>query len=378
MASEPRVLFDATAVPADRRGVGRYVDSLLPELDRAGTPLHIACRVEDVEHYAALCPGAQVLAAPRAIARRPVRMAWEQTGFPAMIAGQDVDVVHSPHYTRPLLTRKPSVVTLHDATFFSHPEVHERAKRLLFGAWSKASLRIADACIVPSAATRDELVKYAGAKPERVDVVHLGVDTEVFHVPDAESVRRVRDRLGIADRPYIAFLGTIEPRKNLSSLVRAMAMLAERRADLPVLVLAGGSGWDDTVDDAIAAAPGIDVRKPGFLPIEDLAAYLGGAELVAYPSLGEGFGLPVIEAMACGSPMLTTPLLSLPEVGGDVAAYAQPDASSLATAIAELLDDPDRRAEMARRGVQRAGQFSWEAAAAAHQRIYRQVAGKRT
>lgn len=376
--TEPRILFDATAVPADRRGVGRYVDSLLPELDRGGSPLLVVCRREDVEHYEALCPSAEVHPAPAAIARRAARLVWEQTGFARLIAQQDIDVVHSPHYTQPLPTRVPTVVTLHDATFFSHPEVHERAKRLMFRTWTKVSLKAADACIVPSAATRDELIRYTGVKHERIDVVPLGVDANVFHEPQMSEVRRLRDHLDLEDRPYIAFLGTIEPRKNLPELVRAYAQLAATRSDLPVLVLAGGSGWDDSVDDVIAQFGDLDIRKPGFVPIDLLAAYLGGAELVVYPSLGEGFGLPVIEGMACGAPVLTTRFLSLPEVGGDVAAYTDPDATSIAAALTELLDDPRRRAGMSRRGVERAKLFSWSAAAAAHQRIYRRVAGTKT
>lgn len=376
-ASHPRVLIDATAVPPDRRGVGRYVDCLLPQLDLLGTPLLIACRSEDVGHYESLCPNADILPGPAQIGRRPVRLAWEQTGLARMVAKSNAHVVHSPHYTQPLAVRRPTVVTLHDATFFTHPEVHERVKALFFTTWTKISLRRAARCIVPSAATRDELVRVAGAKTDRIDVVHLGVDETVFHQPTADEITAARALLTLPDRPYIAFLGTLEPRKNIPNLIRGFTAAVRERADKPVLVLAGGAGWDESLDELITGLPdGVDVLRPGFLPLELLRGYLGGAEFVAYPSLGEGFGLPVLEAMACAAPVLTTPLLSLSEVGGAAVEYTETDAESIGASITQLLDNPVRRSDLSRLGLQRARQFSWRAAAEKHQEIYLQLAGQ--
>jgi len=366
--------MDATAVPPDRRGVGRYVDSLLPELDAQGASLLVVCRAEDVGHYEKLCPSADILPGPSGIGRRPVRLAWEQTGLVRLVSKTNAEVVHSPHYTHPLALRRPMVVTLHDATFFTHPEVHERVKRAFFTTWTRLSLRRAGRCIVPSAATRDELVRVVGARADEIDVVHLGVDTTVFHRPTEDEIAAVRRHLGLSDRGYVAFLGTLEPRKNLANLVRGFTEAVRHRVDPPVLVLAGGQGWDGSLDEVIAALPqGVDVLRPGFLPLEKLSGYLGGAQIVAYPSLGEGFGLPVLEAMACGAPVLTTPLLSLSEVGGDAVEYTGTDAASIGTSIAALLDDPARRADLVTRGLARAGEFSWGAAAQRHREIYAQL-----
>ena len=185
-------------------------------------------------------------------------------------------------------------------------------KRWFFQGWTRVALRRAARCLTPSAATRDELVRVAGADARRVDVALLGVDVEHFHVPTAVERRRVRELLDL-EGPYLAFLGTLEPRKNVPALVRAWSSLPAP----PALVLGGGRGWDPGVDGAEAAVPAThDLRRPGYLPLDLLAAFLGEAELVVYPSLGEGFGLPVLEAMASGAAVLTTPLLSLPEVGG--------------------------------------------------------------
>jgi glycosyltransferase involved in cell wall biosynthesis len=360
------VAVDATAVPADRGGVGRYVDELLPALSAEGADLVVVCQARDVAHYEALVPGADVRAAPAAVSRRPLRLAWEQVGLARLARRAGADVLHCPHYTMPLRAGLPVVTTLHDATFFTHPQVHLPVKRRFFRAWTRLSLARARRCLTPSAATRDELVRVAGADPSRVDVAHLGVDPQHFHVPTAEERAALRTHLGLAG-PYLAFLGTLEPRKNLPALLRAWSTLP----DPPDLVLAGGRGWDPDLDQAAAGVPaGHRLHRPGYLPLELLAGFLGGAELVVYPSLGEGFGLPVLEAMACGAPVLTTRRLALPEIGGDAVAYSEADADSIAEAVARLLADPARRVELAAAGRARAALFDWRACARAHLTAY--------
>ena len=366
MPSPPRVAVDATAVPADRGGVGRYVDELLPALAAEGADLVVICQDRDAGHYAELVPDADLRAAPAAIARRPVRLAWEQVGLSRLARKAGADVLHCPHYTMPLVSRVPVVTTLHDATFFTHPEVHLPVKRRFFRTWTRISLARARRCVTPSAATRDELVRIAGADPGRVDVAHLGVDPARFHVPTPEERAAARAHLGI-EGPYLAFLGTLEPRKNLPALIRAWSTID----DAPDLVLAGGRGWDEEVERAAATVPATHrLHRPGYLPLELLAGYLGEAQLVVYPSLGEGFGLPVLEAMASGAPVLTTKLLAIPEIGGDAVAYTATDEDSIAADLRALLADPGRRAELAADGLTRAATFDWRSCARAHLAAY--------
>ena len=166
-------------------------------------------------------------------------------------------------------------------------------------------------------------------------------------------------------------MSTLEPRKNVPGLVRGWVQACADREDAPALVLAGGAGWDDQIDGAISEVPShMRVLRPGYLRFTDLPGFLGGALVVAYPSHGEGFGLPVLEAMACGAPVLTTPRLSLPEVGGDAVAYTEPDPASIAAALTSLLDDPARREQLAEAGHQRSLEFTWEASAEAHLAAY--------
>jgi len=370
MTEGPRVLVDATAVPADRGGVGRYVDGLLAALSTYGADLAIVCQRADVERYSRMAPEADVVAGPAAIAHRPARLAWEQTGLPLVGHEVNAQVVHSPHYTMPLRVGCPVVVTIHDATFFTQPDVHTAVKGTFFRSATRTAVRRASRVIVPSKATRDELVRVLDADPTRIDVAYHGVDPDLFHVPTDADKARVAARLGLHGG-YVAFLGQLEPRKNVPNLIRGWARAVHWRDDPPALVLAGGSGWDEDVDAAIAEVPShLRVVRPGYLRFADLPGYLGGATVVAYPSHGEGFGLPVLEAMACGTPVLTTHRLSLPEVGGDAVAYTEPGADEIAAALSSLLDDPERRQLLATAALSRSREFTWAASAEAHLAAY--------
>jgi glycosyltransferase involved in cell wall biosynthesis len=314
-------------------------------------------------------------------ARHPAaRLAWEQSGLPLLIRQVRPDVVHSPHYTLPLpsTVRRATkhVVTLHDATFFSDPDLHLGVKARFFRGWTTLSTRRADALIAPSEATRSEVVRHTGADPARIAVVPHGVDHDRFRPPTPEAVREVRQWLALPDdQAYIAFLGTLEPRKNVPALVRAYAAACRQMPNAPALVLAGGKGWDDAIDPALKEVPSsLRVVRPGFVPDGLVPGLLGGAEVVAYPALGEGFGLPVLEAMACGAAVLTTRRLSLAEVGGDAVRYASsPDPFDLAAALRELLGDPDERRHLASAGLSRAAAYTWEASARGHAEVFEEV-----
>lgn len=372
-----KVLLDATAIPANLGGVGRYVDDLVPELIKAGANLALAVQQRDVEHFAAKVPQAHLFPVPTLLERRGARLVWEQTGLPALVRRIRPDVLHSPHYTFPTLHQVPVVVTLHDATFFSHPQAHSRLKQRFFATAIRRAVKHADALVVPSAATRDETIKYVGGDPDRFHVAYHGVDTSVFHPVDDAERERVRASLGLQGRSYIGFLGTLEPRKNVPNLVRAWVQAFHDDPQAPALVLAGGKGWDQDIEPALAEVPRhMTVLRPGYLPLEDLAGFLSGSEVLAYPSIAEGFGLPVLEAMACGAAVLTTRETSLPEVGGDAVAYCGLDAAAISRALVELHCHPERREALGRAAQERASseQFTWRASAQAHMRAYRAAA----
>lgn len=369
--TEPRVLIDATAVPADRGGVGRYVDSLVAALDTDGARVTVACQAQDGEMYSKIAPRSRVVPVAAVVANRAARLTWEQTTLPGLANKLAADVVHSPHYTMPLASRAATVVTLHDATFFTDAVLHSAFKARFFRHWTRLAARRATRCIVPSAATAGELGALVRVHEPKLDVIHHGVDAQRFCAPTHADVRAAREMIGCHSGGYIAFLGTLEPRKNVSNLVRAFVQAAEPRNDQPALVLAGQQGWDSELSEALAAVPReLRVIRAGYLPFENLAGFLGGADVVAYPSHGEGFGLPVLEAMACRACVLTTRNLALPEVGGQAVAYCGAGPGDIAAELTGLLDDPGRRALLAAAAKHRAEEFSWAASAQRHRETY--------
>lgn len=369
-----RVLVDATDVPTDRGALGRYVDGLIGALPVTGIDVAVACQRADEERYGRLAPGATIVAGPVGLGHRTERLAWEQNGLPFVAAQVRADVIHMPNYSIPLHPGLPTVVTIHDLSFFTDPERYTPFSAVSLKSVTKTAAREATRLIVPSYATRDELVRVLSIDPGKIDVAYHGVDHRLFHRPDEIQVSRVTARLGLHGRPYVAFLGSLTPRKNAPSLVSGWAMAVADMAEPPALVLAGGGGWSPELDEAVARVPPhLRLVRPGYLPFADLPGFLGGSVVVAAPSRGEGFGLPVLEAMACGAPVLTTHRTSLPEVGGDAVAYTEPDADSIAVALRALLDDPERRTTLGEAGYARAQDFTWAASAAAHAASYKKA-----
>jgi glycosyltransferase involved in cell wall biosynthesis len=372
-----RVLVDATDVPTDRGALGRYVDGLIGALAGTGVDLAVACQRADEERYARLAPGAKIVAGPVGLGHRSERHAWEQSGLPVVAEQVGADVIHMPNYSMPLRPGLPTVVTIHDLAFFTDPERYTQTNAVSLMSATKTAARQATRLIVPSNATRDELIRVLGIDPGKIDVAHHGVDHRLFHRPDEVQVGRVSARLGLHGKPYVAFLGSLTPRKNAPALVSGWVTAVQDMAEPPALVLAGGGGWSQELDEAVARVPAhLRLVRPGYLPFGDLPGFLGGAIVVAAPSRGEGFGLPVLEAMACGAPVLTTYRTSLPEVGGNAVAYTEPEADAIAVALRALLDDPERRAALSAAGYARALDFTWAASAAAHVASYKRAANQ--
>jgi glycosyltransferase involved in cell wall biosynthesis len=307
--------------------------------------------------------------AARAPAVRPLRLGWEQVGLPRVVRDLGVQVHHGPHYTTPLALGLPAVVTIHDLSFFTHPEWHQRTKVAFFRAAIRTSARHAAALIAVSATTA-ELLQHRIRPRAPVHVIPHGVDHGRYS-RDGDDDDAALARAGVT-APYVAFVGTLEPRKDVPTLVRAFDRIAATQPGL-TLVLAGARGWGaDAVDAAVAAAAhGDRVRMTGYLPEGDLPALLRGAAAVAYPSLEEGFGLPVLEALACGAPVVTTSGTVMEEVAGGAAFLVPPgDDFRLAGALEAALEgDPERR-EL---GFKVAARHTWEASAAGHAEVYRSV-----
>lgn len=366
-----KVVLDASAVPPNPAGAGRYIVELTRRLaadDRV--ELALVTRNDDERRWSGL-DAAVLAAAPR---RRPVRLVWEQLVLPRSVRRLAADVFHGPHYTMPERARLPRVVTVHDLTFFDHPEWHERSKVAFFRRAIAVAARRADALVCVSEATARLLAeRFPDHAP--VHVVPHGVDHDRFgpDEPEPGHDAAVLEQLGVRP-PYVAFVGTVEPRKNVPSLVRAFDLIASRHADL-TLVIAGTVGWgEDDLGRALAVSAHCDrVVRTGFLADDAVPSLLRQAAAVAYPSLEEGFGLPALEALACGAPLVTTAASAMADVTGDAALLTPPgDAEALAVCLEELVAGR-RTAVMRARGIEIAATYTWEATADRHVDVYKSV-----
>ncbi|HMD44848.1 MAG TPA: glycosyltransferase family 1 protein [Acidimicrobiales bacterium] len=379
------VSLDVSAVPPSPAGAGRYTLELARALsDRTDTDLVLISRRADAARWRGLGPsGRPTLVAPRAPAARPVRLAWEQAVLPFVLSSLRPDVHHSPHYTMPELARVPVVVTVHDTTYFDHPEWHERSKVLVFRRAIRVAARRAAVVICVSATTAEHL-RAVGPVVAPVVVAPHGVDLERFTPvePEPGADAAALARLGVdAGRPFVAFVGTLEPRKGVADLVAAFDRVAGRHPEC-LLVLAGQPGWGtDRLEAALAAATHRDrVVATGYVPDEAVPALLRRASVVAYPSLAEGYGLPALEALACGARLITTAGTAMAELSEGAAVLVAPgDVDQLAAALEAALEgadpvgDDDRR----RRGLEIAAQRTWAASAACHVEAYRLAASGR-
>lgn len=300
------------------------------------------------------------------------RIAWEQSALAA--ASRKLDLLHGMAFATPLAAGCPTVVTVHDLSFLRFPQAFRRANRVYLSALTRMSTRSATRVIAGSESTRRDVMELCGVPPERVVTVPYGVSEAFTPAPAAEAAE-FRRRKGLPDQ-FILFVGTLEPRKNIGRLLEAYAVLRTREGAraTPKLIIAGGKGWfyeslfSRVADLGLTGA----VLFPGYVPGDELAWWYRSASMFVFPSLFEGFGLPVLEALACGTPTITSNVSSLPEVAGDAALLVDPyDTEALVHAMTRLLREPELRARLSEAGVSQAKQFPWSRTAAETVAVYR-------
>ena len=360
-------------------GISRYVQRLIWHLARADTAHHFVLSTnEQLRRWEGLEGPRLTLHSTRWPTTRPVvRVLWEQLVQPWASWSQRLDLLHCPLNVIPLVGSLPCILTVHDLSFEHFPHYFHPIKQRYLAAFTRLSARRAAHVLADSGSTRDDLVQMYGVPASRITVVYPGLDPDFAPVGDQREVADFRTRRGL-DHPYALYLGTLEPRKNVDRLVQAFAALIRGPGrGLPHrLVLAGGKGWGyQAIFRAIEDA-GIEDRVilPGYVPRAEQRLWYNAADLFVYPSQYEGFGFPVLEAMACGAPVITTSASSLPEVVGAAGCLVPPgDTAALAEAMWSLLSQPNAAAALRARGQAQAARFRWDTAAATCLAVYERL-----
>ena len=369
------IYIDISSAVHAKAGIGRYAESLAQALI-AREPGRFALFYNRVR-------GSQP---PEGLARVPARSVgagykpWRMAVWMGQLAGvgfnrlvPDAELFHATEHLLPPLRGVPTVLTVHDMIFKLFPEHQKRLNYWYLNATMPLYCRRADAILTVSESSKRDIVIHYGLDPAKVTVIYEAAAPE-FVPARLAAVDEVRRRYGLPAR-YVLHVGTIEPRKNLTRLVEALERLRDEGLRIP-LVVVGGKGWlyEDFFRRLEALAAGDSVHFPGYVPAADLPPLYSAATLVAMPSVYEGFGLPVLEAMACGTPVVCSRASSLPELGGTAARYFDPyDVEAMADAIRAVWTDEALRAEMCQQGLTQAAKFSWARAAAETVQVYEAV-----
>lgn len=357
-----KVGYDMAPLSLNWAGERRYAASLL----RA---LHATAGVEVAELTLSRRE-------PGGMAQRVAYQAAAEALYYPLLLGRrarraGAELVHHPRHLVPpeLHLPGPSLVTVHDVLPLAEPEHYSKLILWRYRLLARSAVRSAALVLTGSAYSAGEISERLGVERSRIRVTPYGVEERFRPVPVD------RERLGVPG-PYVLCVGTMEPRKNLAGAVRAFELV---QRDFPEhsLVLIGGRGWMGDELERLLSTTDVRLVRPGYVSDPDLVQLYSGADCFLFPSLSEGFGFPVLEAMACGAPVISSDGASLPEVVGDAGILTEPQPEALAAALRELLSSSDRRAELSRRGRERAGGFTWDACAAATVAAYRDALASR-
>lgn len=374
-----RICFDASPAVHHHAGVGRYTHELMASL------IGLDHENEYCAFYAAPrgterpdAPLDRLTARTTRLSTRSLRMCTLLAYFSGVAMDRwlpPCEVFHATDYLLPPLRRAGTVLTIYDLTFQFFPEYHLPLNRWYLALMLARYARRAGAIIATSESARRDVTRLMQIPPEKVRVIYLGVNPVFRPIHDTAELARVRQKYDLPAR-FILYFGTIEPRKNLLTLLEAYHALLARDAAMPDLVIAGRKGWLHQPIFQRVHELGLETRVhfTGWVDEKDVPALMNSAQVFAYPSLYEGFGLPPLEAMACGTPVICSNVASLPEVVGEAGILAEPrDVSALASALVRVLNDESLRTDLSARGLAQARKFSWERAARETLAVYQAV-----
>lgn len=363
-------------------GISRYIYNLLEGLARQPGDDHYTVFVSRNEAAAAAesplggTPQLRLVPVSWPTSRPPQRIAWEQLALPEALQSRKIDVFHAPANVLPSRIPCASVLTVHDLAFYRYPQFFRPTRRLYQRWFVRSSVGRATRIVAVSESTKHDLEESLSAPTERIDVIYPGIAPDFQPIRDKERLAAFRAAHSLPER-YLLFLGTLEPRKNLIGLVEAYALLRQQHEDTPILVLAGAKGWyyEELFERVKALNVQDSITFAGYVAREEQPLWYSGAEAFVYPSLYEGFGIPVVEALACGVPTVTSNVSSLPEAAGTLALTVDPtDRSAMAQAMRHILTDQTLRERTLVEGPMWAGRFTIDNMAQKYSETYHKAA----
>jgi glycosyltransferase involved in cell wall biosynthesis len=370
-----KIVIDASGVSRQKAGVGVYARNLIENLalGNHNCEFLVIAQDDDPELDFSCRANVQMVWIPSRYFRiLPLRLILEQAYLPFLLWRRKIDVVHSLHYSFPLFpVGTKRVVTIHDMTFFDMPEVHQKIKVVYFRFFIRMAVRVADALIFVSCSAQNDCLARLGRPRGNSAVIWHGKDESLQPTQNLEESDRIRKLYKLPER-FVLYIGTIEPRKNIERLVQAFAKIAAEDFEIG-LVISGKMGWMMETLSVTIEQLGIASRVifTGFVSERDKPVLLSCCTLFVYPSLYEGFGLPALEALACGAPTVTSNTSSLPEVVGDAALLVDPRSTpELIAAMRSLLSNSSLRQELIERGFVQASKFTWQRTASETFEIY--------
>ena len=363
-----KIGIDVSCLAKQRTGIGIYTYNLIENLlkiDNSGEYCFFSASSFNLNVYSK--SSKKVFSC---FPKKYTTVFWEQLLLPLLIKREKIDLLHSPNYVSPYLSRVSTVITVYDLSAFMFPDTHPILRQLRHRLFLSYSLKKSSKVITISENSKKDIQKYFGTPKEKIEVVYPGVSSR-FSRLDRRNIKVSGD----IPSSFFLYLGTLEPRKNLITLLRAFSKIRYKIDQK--LVVVGGRGW--YYHDIFDLVKKLSIKEKvvflGYLPDEVLVNIYNLADLFVYPSLYEGFGLPPLEAMACGCPVITSNTSSLPEAVGDAGIMIDPnDVEALAREMARVLADEKLRKEMSEKGLARAKLFSWEKCARETLQLYEEIA----